>query len=271
MSSGQSFGVDLAIPAGGFCFLGWPPPLTRLPPIAASGVVSVLGFGRRHAVFILAGASLRRGRRCRLGAAGPAPGISAKTAWSSPSPCGFSRELLAASNLGGASFFSSSIATWLSYPSLAQAARSAPSAAPFGEFGSPHTRWMEFLVPRARRPRAWWNRLVATAWGCAQSSRCFDSLSLFRTGKNDALSRRRSISAVLSSHREGIARKRRCRRHQIGQLICCQEIRVTAEVRPTDAPRGPWDRSATYYGNRPLQSEGPCPPGQLCPQVVWHL
>ena len=34
-------------------------------------------------------------------------------------------------------------------------------------------------------------------------------------------------------------------------LLCCQEIRVTAEVRPTDAPRGPWDRSATYYGVDP--------------------
>jgi hypothetical protein len=42
---GESFGVDFGIPAGGFSFLGWPPLLRpRLPPIAASGVVSVLGF-----------------------------------------------------------------------------------------------------------------------------------------------------------------------------------------------------------------------------------
>ena len=67
------------------------------------------------------------------------------------------------------------------------------------------------------------------------------------------------MSAVLFEPGEGIARKRRCRRHQIGQLICCQEIRVTAEVRPTDAPRGPSDRSATYYGSRPCSREAHAP------------
>src|SRR5450759_4174494 len=41
----ESFGVDFGIPAGGFSFLGWPRLLRpSLPPIAASGVFSVLGF-----------------------------------------------------------------------------------------------------------------------------------------------------------------------------------------------------------------------------------
>ena len=42
MSSGERFGPAFEVPAGGFCFLRWPPPLRpRLSPVVPGGVDSV--------------------------------------------------------------------------------------------------------------------------------------------------------------------------------------------------------------------------------------
>jgi hypothetical protein len=76
-------------------------------------------------------------------------------------------------------------------------------------------------------------------------------------GKNDALSGA-VFQRFCSSQERALRASADVDVTRSDSPICCQEIRVTAEVRPTDAPRGPWDRSATYYGSRTLQSEGPC-------------
>ncbi len=205
MSSGQSFGVDLAVPAGGFCF-------SALSFTGVGGDVDSRGRERspnRGSAEATSSLSLPSFRTSgddddSAGSAGPAPGLSRPRQKAS-------LELLLAEHprcFG--------ICLVLFQPIRLFPTRLAEVAAAISACGEQQ--------PSAVRAR---NQIKIDFGRIDRSPRTGGGVSPSAT----------FVSVRMAEPPErGQSRREATRK----ALICCQEIRVTAEVRPTDAPRGPW-------------------------------